>query len=91
MMRYPQGAIMMIVAEFAFYLFMEVLMYSLGRFIIPIISFGRARAVRPREIFSKDMHPAYDDDGKMLVPEWAAVVIGVLTLTAAFSIFFALR
>ncbi|MBV7535487.1 hypothetical protein KW842_06895 [Duganella sp. sic0402] len=82
---------MMIVAEFAFYLFMEVLMYSLGRFVIFIISFGRARAVRTREIFSNKMLPPYADDGKMLVPEWGVVMVGVLTLTAAFSIFFALR
>jgi hypothetical protein len=81
---------MMIIAEFAFYLFMEVLMYSLGRFVIPIISFGRARAVRTREIFSKSP-VAYADDGKMLVPEWGAAMIGVLTLTLAVTIYFALR
>lgn len=82
---------MMIVAELAFYLFMEVLMYSLGRFIIPIISFGRARAMRTREIFSRKPVDPYTEDGKMLVPEWGAAMIGVLTLTLAITLFVALR
>jgi hypothetical protein len=82
---------MMIVGEFAFYLFMEVLMYSLGRFIIPIISFGRARAMRSKEIFSRKLVPPYADDGKMLVPEWGAAMVGVLTLIAAISAYAALH
>lgn len=82
---------MAIVLEFAFYLFMEVLMYSLGRIVIPIISFGHARAMRTREIFSRKPVEPYAADGKMLVPEWGAAMIGVITLTAAVSIFFALR
>ncbi len=78
---------MMIVGEFAFYLFMEVLMYSLGRFVIPIISFGRARAMRTREIFSRKPLSPYTDDGKMLVPEWGAAMVGVLTLTAGIALY----
>lgn len=82
---------MMIVAEFAFYLFMEVLMYSLGRFIIPIVSLGRARAVRTREIFSRAPVAPYAEDGKLLVPEWGAAMAGVITLTLAISLYVALR
>jgi len=36
-------------------------------------------------------HPAYADGGKMLVPEWATSIIGVLTLTLLASLFFAFR
>lgn len=82
---------MMIVGEFAFYLFMEVLMYSLGRLVIPIISFGRARAMRSKEIFSREPVAPYADDGKMLVPEWGAAIVGVLTLTAAISVYVVLH
>jgi hypothetical protein len=63
----------------------------LGRLVIPIISLGRARATRAREIFSKNPVPAYADDGKMLVPEWATSIIGVLALTLLASLFFAFR
>ena len=77
----------MILGEFAFYVFMEVLMYSLGRFVIPIISFGRARAARTKEIFSRNPVPPYTEDGKMLVPEWGAALVGLLTLTTAISLY----
>lgn len=82
---------MMIVGEFAFYLFMEVLMYSVGRFVIPIISFGRARAARSREIFSRKPLPPHAEDGKLLVPEWGAAMVGVFMLTAAISLYVALH
>ncbi|WP_432379451.1 hypothetical protein [Duganella sp. P38] len=82
---------MMIIGEFAFYLFMDVLMYSLGRLIIPIVSLGRARAVRTREIFSRNPMPPYADDGKMLIPEWGAAMAGVITLSLALSLYLALR
>lgn len=82
---------MMIIAEFAFYLFMEVLMYTLGRIAIPILSLGRARAVRTREIFSRKPVAPYDDDGKMLVPEWAATVLGVMLLTVGIAAYMARR
>lgn len=82
---------MMIIVEFAFYLFMEVLMYSLGRLVIPIISFGRARAMRSREIFSRKPVDPYTEDGKMLVPESGAALIGVMTLTLAISAYVALH
>lgn len=74
---------MMLIAQFLFSTFIELLVYSLlysiGRFMIPIVSFGRARAVRVKEIFNPAL-PAYDEDGKMLIPEWAAIVLGVVTL-----------
>lgn len=74
---------MMLILQFLFSTFMELLvysvMYSIGRFMVPIVSFGRARAVRVKEIFNPGL-PAYDEDGKMLVPEWAAIVLGVVTL-----------
>ncbi|MYM36097.1 hypothetical protein GTP38_17330 [Duganella sp. FT94W] len=82
---------MMIIGEFAFYLFMEVLMYSVGRFVIPVISFGRARAARPREIFSRKPLPPHAEDGKLLVPEWGVAIVGLLTLTAAIALYIALR
>ncbi|MYM81614.1 hypothetical protein GTP44_06550 [Duganella sp. FT50W] len=82
---------MMIIGEFAFYLFMEVLMYSLGRFVIPVISFGRARAARTREIFSRKPVTTHTDDGKLLVPEWGVAIVGLLTLTAAIALYIALR
>jgi hypothetical protein len=80
---------MMLIGEFLFYFFMEVLMYGLGRLVIPIISFGRARAIRVKEIFSND-RPAYDDNGKMLVPEWAAMMAGVITLAILMTLLAAL-
>lgn len=78
------------VAEFAFYLLMEVIMYSIGRLVIPIISFGRARAVRAKELFGRNSM-AYDEQSKMLVPEWGASLTGVLTLVALLSLYLALR
>ena len=72
---------MMFIGDFLFAAFMEVLMYGLGRFMIPIVSFGRARAVRGKEIFSSEFR-AYDEDGKMLVPELAARILGIVTLVA---------
>ena len=76
---------MMLIAQFLFYVFMELLvyglMYSIGRLMIPVVSFRRARAVRVKEIFSPSL-PAYDQDGKMLVPEWAAIMLGVVTVVA---------
>lgn len=72
---------MMFIGELLFYLFMEGLMYGLGRLMIPIISFGRARAIRLSEISGYE-RPAYDADRKMLVPEWAAMMLGFATLAA---------
>jgi hypothetical protein len=77
-----------------FELFMQVLMYGLGRFVISIVSFGRARAIGVKEIFGQGYghdHPAYDTDGKMLVPAWAAMIIGVLTLFASVALLTSLR
>lgn len=78
---------MMFIGEFLFYLFMEILMYSLGRLVIPIISFGRARAIRYSEIIFGQERPAYDEDGKMLVPEWAAMMLGVGVLIGLIALF----
>jgi hypothetical protein len=72
---------MMLIAECLFYLFMEVLLYGLGRMMVPLVSFGRARAVRGKELFSTEFR-AYDEDGKMLVPEFAARLLGIVTLVA---------
>jgi hypothetical protein len=85
---------LMFAGELLFYLFMEVLLYSLGRFVIPIISLGRARAVRVKEIINQGFgqdRPAYDEDGKMLVPEWAAMIIGVVTLFGLVALLVALH
>ncbi|NGZ85474.1 hypothetical protein [Duganella aceris] len=73
-----------------FELFVQVLMYGLGRFVISIVSFNRARAIGIKEFFSND-RPAYDEEGKMLVPEWAAMIIGVMTLFASVALFTAFR
>jgi len=76
---------MMLIAQFLFYVFMELLvyglMYSIGRFMIPIVSFGHARAVRVKEIFAPGL-PAYDEDGKMLISEVAARILGFATVIA---------
>jgi hypothetical protein len=90
--RYQQGdgAMMMFIGGCLFELFMQVLMYGLGRFVISIVSFGRARAIGIKEFLSNEW-PAYDEDGKMLVPEWAAMIIGVMTLFALMALLTALR
>lgn len=85
---------LMFVGQCMFSLFMEVLMYGFGRFVISTVSFGRARAIGVKEIFSQDFghdHPAYDTDGRMLVPAWAATIIGVVTLFGLVALFVALR
>lgn len=70
---------MPIIIEFAFYLLMEVILYGIGRLMIPMISLGRARAIRTREFFA-GYFVAYDEKGKMLVPPWGASLVGALTL-----------
>jgi len=85
---------LMFIGEFLFTLFMEVLMYGFGRLVISTVSFGRARAIGVKEIFSQDFghdHPAYDKDGKMLVPAWAATIIGVVTLFGSLALYASLR
>ncbi|MRW89053.1 hypothetical protein GJ699_03555 [Duganella sp. FT80W] len=85
---------MAIIAEFAFYLFMEVLMYGLGRIVIPILTFGRARAMNIKEIatlFPRMQVEEGEGEGKLLVPEWMTAMIGVLTLTGLVMLYLALR
>lgn len=85
---------MMFMGGLLFELFMQVMMYGLGRFVISVVSFGRARAIGVKEIFSQDFghdHPAYDGHGKMLVPAWAAMIIGVITLLGLVTLLVALR
>jgi hypothetical protein len=85
---------LMFVGQCLFNLFMEVLMYGFGRLVIAIVSLGRARAIGIKEIFNQDFghdHPAYDQDGKMLVPAWAATIIGVATLFGLVALFLSLR
>lgn len=77
------------ILEFTFYLFMEVLMYGLGRVVIPIITLGRARAFRFKEICTKYPY-MQDEGGKMLVPEWMTVMVGFLTFMALIMTGFAL-
>ncbi len=77
------------ILEFTFYLFMEVLMYGLGRIVIPILTFGRARAFRLKEICTKYPY-MQDEGGKMLVPEWMTVLVGFLTFMTLITIGFAL-
>lgn len=77
MMDIKQGDIIML--EFMLYILMEVIFYNLGRVTIFVLSFGRARAARLRESFSKAPRN-YAEDGKMLVPPEATYIIGVLTL-----------
>jgi hypothetical protein len=82
---------MAIVAEFAFYLLMEVLMYGLGRCLIPIITLGRARAANAKEIFASSARVYAEKDGKLVFSEMASAMTGVLFLSLLLPLYLAFR
>ncbi|QJD88979.1 hypothetical protein HH213_01930 [Duganella dendranthematis] len=81
---------MAIVIEFAFYLLMEVILYTIGRVVIPIISFGRARAIYAKEFFRGKLATYDEETGKMLISTWGASLIGGLTLWGVLLLSFTL-
>jgi hypothetical protein len=81
---------MAIVIEFAFYLLMEVILYTIGRVVIPIISLGRARAIRTKEFFSGKLMTHDEKTGQMLISSGGASLVGGLTLWGVLLLSFAL-
>ncbi len=81
---------MLIIGEFAFYIFMEVLMYGLGRAVIFLFSFGRARAENSREMSSFRLGYA-GADGKVVVSEMFTILIGFITLSCVLALILTLR
>jgi hypothetical protein len=80
---------MTIVAEFALYLFMEVLMLSLGRCAIFVLSLGHARAQSFKEVLGSRIYT--HQDGKLVFSHVAAQLIGILCLFGSLSLYFSLR
>jgi hypothetical protein len=77
-----------ILIEFAFYLVMELVMYNIGRAVIAVLSFGRARAGGLKEAFSTTHgQPATG----IVVPAGMTQLIGVAAFSAFLIVFFAVR
>ncbi|MYN25610.1 hypothetical protein [Duganella levis] len=81
---------MAIVIEFAFYLLMEVILYAIGRVVIPIISLGRARAIHTKQFFRPKLVTYDEKTGQMLISTGGASLVGGLTLWSALLLWFAL-
>lgn len=81
---------MAIVIELAFYLLMEVILYTIGRAVIPIISLGRARAIHTKEFFRAKLVTYDEKTGQVLISTGGASLVGGLTLWGSLLLWFAL-
>ena len=70
----------MAILEFFVPLLFDVVFYGVGRFVIPIISLGRARAETPREaIYSSTVFYARSE-GKIVISGTFTIVFGIASL-----------
>lgn len=70
---------------------MELLMYNIGRATIFLISFGRVRTQRVRELVSNRVASPGMDEGRIVIPAGIAQLIGVAMFSLFWVVFFALR
>jgi hypothetical protein len=77
---------MAIIAEFVVYVFMEFVFYSIGRLLIPLISFGQARAQTFKEMKTSYVRMYSVEDDKVVFTQMATSMIGVLTLFALITL-----
>jgi len=75
-----------IVIELAFSVLMEVFLYNLGRVVVFVLSFGRARSENLREIIGRKKPEAPGAKQKIIVQASVTQLIGGLTLTAALTL-----
>ncbi|RZT09441.1 hypothetical protein SAMN05216319_2130 [Duganella sp. CF402] len=66
------------VLEFFMPLVFNVLFYAIGRFIIPIVSFGHARAENAGEVFQFRTFICTRREGKLTFSEFATSIIGLI-------------
>lgn len=70
----------MAILEFFAPLLFEVVFYGVGRFIIPIISLGRARAETPKEAIYSSTVIYTRTDGKLVISGFITTFFGVICL-----------
>lgn len=73
---------MAMVAELFLSLLFNVVFYAVGRFVIPIVSLGRARAENAREIVQGRTFIYDHRDGKVTISEFFTSAIGVIATIA---------
>lgn len=70
----------MAILEFFAPLLFEVVFYGVGRFVIPIISLGRARAETPKEAIYSSTVIYTHTDGKLVISGAFTMVFGIVCL-----------
>lgn len=70
----------MAVLEFFMPLVFNVVFYGIGRFVIPIVSLGRARAENVGEVFQFRTFIYTRREDKITISEFATSIIGLITV-----------
>lgn len=81
---------MELLIRLAFTLVMEIIMYGIGRAAIAILTLGRYRAERPKEMF-RGGHWLAGSGAPGVVPAGLAQMVGVAVFTLFWIVFYALR